>query len=54
MVVTRPLDQSEMERLDKVRIHSTARDLEWKFVFVDSIKRTAAGKLRQFISEVTE
>jgi phenylacetate-CoA ligase len=52
MVVTRPLNQNEMERLDKVRIHSTARDLEWKFVFVDSIKRTAAGKLRQFISEV--
>jgi phenylacetate-CoA ligase len=52
MVVTRPLNENEIERLNKVKNYSTARDLEWEFIFVDSIKRTAAGKLMQFISEV--
>ena len=52
LVTSRPLDESELARIKKVQKHSITRDLQWDIVFVDHIKRNAAGKLRQFISEV--
>jgi phenylacetate-CoA ligase len=52
LVTSRPLDESELARIKKVQTHSVAKDLQWDLVFVDSIPRTSAGKLRQFISEV--
>ena len=52
LVTTRLLNKNELDRIENVKQNSIARDLQWDLVFVDEIKRTAAGKLRQFISEV--
>jgi len=52
LVTSRQLDESELARIKKVQYVSVAKDLQWDLVFVDSIPRNAAGKLRQFISEV--
>jgi len=52
LVSTRPLNENELNRIKKVKNNSIARDLQWDLIYVDHIKRTAAGKLRQFITEV--
>ena len=52
LVTSRSLNEEETEKLNYVKEHSIAKDLEWEFVFVDSIPRTPSGKLLQFISEV--
>jgi phenylacetate-CoA ligase len=52
LVSTRPLNENELDRIKKVKNNSIARDLQWDLIYVDSIPRTTAGKLRQFITEV--
>jgi phenylacetate-CoA ligase len=52
LVTSRKLDHAEIERVGGVMRKSFDGYLEWGVVFVDSLPRTAAGKLRQFRSEV--
>ena len=52
LVTSRQLDQAEMEQVGGVMKKSFDGYLEWGVVSVDALPRTAAGKLRQFRSEV--
>ena len=52
LVVSRALDADEREELDDVLRSAFEAYLKWSVVFVDSLPRTSAGKLMQFISEV--
>lgn len=52
MVLSRPLDQAELEKIDSVLRKSFKGYLEWSPRTVDSLPRTPAGKLRQFLSEI--
>ena len=52
LVTSRPLDQAEMGQVGGIMKKSFDGYLEWGVVSVDALPRTAAGKLRQFLSEV--
>jgi phenylacetate-CoA ligase len=52
LVTSRKLDQAEMEQVEGVMKKSFEGYLERGVVFVDALPRTAAGKLRQFLSEI--
>jgi phenylacetate-CoA ligase len=52
LVTSRQLDQAEIEQVGGVMKKSFDGYLEWGVVSVDALPRTAAGKLRQFRSEV--
>ena len=52
VVASRPLEVEDQEKLEEVLKKSFEGYLDWGVVFVDSLPRTPAGKLRQFLSEV--
>ena len=52
LVVSGNLTRGEWDILEEVMRRSFEGYLEWSIVIVDSLPRTPAGKLRQFVSEI--
>ena len=52
IVISCPLDDAEMEKLNGVMKKLLEGHLEWAIVIVEALPRTVAGKLMQFRSEV--
>jgi phenylacetate-CoA ligase len=52
VVVSQTLSAEEKEKIDTLLKDSYDGYLEWSIVIVDSLPRTRAGKLRQFVSEI--
>ena len=54
IVVARPLDGEEKEKIDAVLKKGFEGYLEWSIVLVEALPRTSSGKLLQFRSEIPQ
>ena len=52
LAVSAPLNNEDLTLLNAIMANSFGADFAWEIVFLDSIPKTASGKLLQFVNEV--